>query len=146
MPEKLIWTEPRDAQLKRMRSQGLPWDAIAAALGISRNAAIERGRRIGARLPPPEYVPEPEDKERPPLPPGHPASWGAIVAGTCLEGTPYPLPVPSAMSATKPEPARAPGADMSAPQGGITPNRTRAALRGLGGTASADSEPIPVPA
>ena len=27
------------------------------------------------------------------MPAGHPVSWGALVAGTCLEGTPYPLPV-----------------------------------------------------
>lgn len=94
MPEKLVWTDPRDTLLKRLRAQGAAWEAIAAALGISRNAAIERGRRIGARLPPPEYVPEPEDPERPPLPAGHCVSWGAIVAGTCLADQPYPIPVP----------------------------------------------------
>lgn len=31
--------------------------------------------------------------EREPLPPGHPVSWGALTAGTLLEGVPYPLPV-----------------------------------------------------
>jgi hypothetical protein len=91
VPEKLIWTDPRDALLKRMRAQGTAWETIAGALGISRNAAIERGRRIGARLPPPEYVPEPEDPERPAMPAGHSVSWGAIVAGTCLAGEPYPI-------------------------------------------------------
>ena len=94
MPEKLVWTDPRDTLLRRMRAQGAAWEAIAVALGISRNAAIERGRRIGARLPPPRYVPEPEDPERPPMSPGHSVSWGAIVAGTCLADEPYPLPVP----------------------------------------------------
>ena len=94
MPEKLLWSAARDTRLKRLRAEGDTWDAIAAALGISRNAAIERGRRIGARLPPPEYVPEPADPERPPLPPGHRVSWDALTAGTCLAGTPYPLPVP----------------------------------------------------
>lgn len=93
MPEKLVWTDQRDAQLKRMRVERASWDAIAAALGISRNAAIERGRRIGARLPPPGHVAEVEDPERPPLPPGHRVSWGAIVAGTSLADTPYPLPM-----------------------------------------------------
>jgi hypothetical protein len=29
--------------------------------------------------------------DRPPLPPGAPESWGAIIRGTCLEGIPYPL-------------------------------------------------------
>jgi hypothetical protein len=94
MPEKLVWTEPRDTQLKRLRAQGDSWDAIAAALEISRNAAIERGRRIGARLPPPDHVSEPEDPARLPLPPGHALTWGAINAGTCLAGTRYPLPTP----------------------------------------------------
>ena len=35
--------------------------------------------------------PGPDD--RPPLPPGHPDTWGLITAGTCTEGTPYPFPV-----------------------------------------------------
>jgi hypothetical protein len=43
MPEKLVWTEPRDTQLKRLRAQGDSWDAIAAALEISRNAASSAG-------------------------------------------------------------------------------------------------------
>lgn len=92
MPEKLVWTDPRDSLLKRMRAQGAAWEAIATALGISRNAAIERGRRIGARLPPPEYVPEPEDPEREPMPAGHSVSWGAIVTGTCLADQPFFIP------------------------------------------------------
>lgn len=94
VPQKLVWTDQRDAQLKRMRAQGGTWDAIADALGISRNAAIERGRRVGARLPPREHIPEPEDPERSAFPPGHRVTWGAIVAGTCLAGSAYPLPMP----------------------------------------------------
>jgi hypothetical protein len=35
----------------------------------------------------------PESRDRPPRPPGHPACWGLITAGTLLEGEPYPLPV-----------------------------------------------------
>ena len=30
-----------------------------------------------------------DDLNRTPLPPGDPISWGAIIAGTCLEGVPY---------------------------------------------------------
>lgn len=30
---------------------------------------------------------------RPPLPPGHPDTWGRITAGTCTDGTPYPHPI-----------------------------------------------------
>jgi len=89
MPQKLVWTAPGDARLKRLRAEGHSWDRIAAELGISRNAAIERGRRVGARLPPPEHKPEPEDPDRPPMAPGHWVSWGVITAGTCLADEPY---------------------------------------------------------
>jgi hypothetical protein len=101
MPQKLIWTTPRDAQLRRLRGDGASWDDIAAALAISRNAAIERGRRIGARLPPPQIVADNErdyllDPSREPLPPGHPATWDAITAGTQDAGTPYVRPAEAA--------------------------------------------------
>lgn len=79
-----------------MRLQGASWEDIAAVFGVSRWTAIERGRRIGARMPPAEVVPEPEapeDPEREPMPAGDPRSWNAINAGTVLEGEPYPLPV-----------------------------------------------------
>jgi hypothetical protein len=89
MPPKLVWSEPRDVRLKRMRSEGISWDVIADELGISRNAARERGRRVGARLPPPDHVAAPLDADRPPLPPGHPISWGILTEGTSLAGTPY---------------------------------------------------------
>lgn len=127
MPEKLLWTEQRDIWLKRLRAAGMPWDVIATELGISRNAAIERGRRIGARLPPPEHVPEPEDPERPPLPPGHAVSWGAIVAGTCLEGAPYPLPLPwAAPAGTR---GRSPAPVRLIPQRSPTPSDRARPLR-----------------
>jgi len=98
MPQKLVWTGPRDMQIKRMRACRASWDAIALSLGISRNAAIERGRRVGARLPPPEYHPPAEDPDRPPLPPGHSATWGLITQGTCLAGEPYCAIAPSNFS------------------------------------------------
>ena len=93
MPQKRPWTPALDAQLRRLRAEGATWDGIAALMAISRNAAIERGRRIGARRTPPEFRPPPEDPNRPPLPPGHPRSWQILIAGSCLEGQPYPLPV-----------------------------------------------------
>ena len=92
MPAKLIWTEAQDTQIKRLRVEGASWDTIAAILGVTRWTAIERGRRIGARPPPREFVPPPEDPTRDPLPAGHPRTWGEITAGTVLEGLPYPLP------------------------------------------------------
>lgn len=93
MPRKLPWTDAQDTQLRRLRSEGGTWDEIAAILGLTRWAVIERGRRIGARLPPPDFTPPPEDPAREPLPAGHRRSWGAITDGTSLDGVPYPLPV-----------------------------------------------------
>ncbi len=93
MPAKHNWTNAQDTQIRRLRAEGATWDTIAAVLGMTRWATIERGRRIGARLPPPDFVPPPDDPAREPLPAGHPRSWDAVTAGTVLEGTPYPLPV-----------------------------------------------------
>ena len=94
MPKRIEWTEAQDTVIKRMRAECASWDCIAAAIGVTRWTVIERGRRLGARLPPPDFEQPPEDPERPPLPPGHHDTWGAINKGTCLEGMPYPLPVP----------------------------------------------------
>ncbi len=93
MPQKFVWTDAQDTQIRRLRAEGAAWDSIAAMLGLSRWATIDRGRRIGARPPPREFVPPPEDPSRDPLPAGHPRSWDAINAGGVLQGTPYPLPV-----------------------------------------------------
>lgn len=93
MTPRIVWTEAMDAQIRRLRAEGVSWDVIARVLSVSRYTAIERGRRIGARRPPPEHVPAPEDPERDPLPPGHPRSWGILTERTCLAGEPYPFPV-----------------------------------------------------
>ena len=93
MPTKFTWTIAQDTQIRRLRAEGASWDVIAAVLGLSRWSVIERGRRIGARLPPREFVPPPEDPSREPLPAGHPRSWNVLTAGTVLENSPYPMPV-----------------------------------------------------
>jgi hypothetical protein len=93
MPHKLCWTPAQDALIRRLRAKGATWDAIAAALKVSRFTIIERGRRIGACRPPPELKPPPEDRERPPLPAGHPYCWLVLTEGTVLEGSVYPYPV-----------------------------------------------------
>jgi len=96
MPQKLHWTQPADAQLHRLRAEGATWDAIAAAMRLSRSAVIEHGRRIGARRPPPDAMAAAlralMDPAREPLPAGHPVSWRAITAGTLLAGSRYPWP------------------------------------------------------
>ncbi len=35
----------------------------------------------------------PGHNDRPPLPAGHPLTWGLITSGTCLDASPYPFPV-----------------------------------------------------
>jgi hypothetical protein len=71
MPRRTEWTPAEDATIITMRAA-----------------------RIGAEAPPPEPA-EPEiDLSRPPFPPGHPETWDIIIAGTCLDGTPYPRLTP----------------------------------------------------
>lgn len=96
MTEPLNWSQSQDLQLRRMRTEGSSWDEIAVELGVSRWSTIERGRKIGAykRAPTPDE-PHPcdaPDPGREPLPPGHSASWGALVGCTLLHGQSYPSP------------------------------------------------------
>jgi hypothetical protein len=93
MPQRLVWTPAQDLTIRRLRAEGATWDTIAAQMSVSRFTIIERGRRIGAQLPPREFKPPPPDADRPPLPPGHPCTWQALTRGTLLEGSAYPLPV-----------------------------------------------------
>jgi hypothetical protein len=94
MPKKIEWTAAQDLKIKRMRAESASWDNIAVAVGVTRWTVIERGRRLGARLPPPDFEPRLEDPDRPALPPGHPETWGIINKGMSLEGMPYPIPAP----------------------------------------------------
>jgi hypothetical protein len=93
MPHKLTWTPAQDLLIRRLRAEGSTWDVIATTLSVSRFTIIERGRRIGARKPPPEFKPPPADPDRPPLPAGHPYCWLVLTEGTVLEGSLYPYPV-----------------------------------------------------
>ncbi|MBV9248492.1 MAG: AsnC family protein [Acetobacteraceae bacterium] len=92
MPKKITWTHAQDTILKRLRAEGASWDEIALAFGYNRKTVIERGNRIGAIKPPPDFVPPPDDLTREPLPAGHPRTWGLLTKGTVLEDEPYPLP------------------------------------------------------
>lgn len=96
MANQLVWTAPRDAVLRTMRQQALSWDVIAAAMGISRWAAIERAKKIGAHIPLPPRTPrELGAGNREPLPAGHPLAWAILTQGTLLAGTAYPFPPPA---------------------------------------------------
>lgn len=92
MPLSLAWTDAQDAQLRRLRAEGAAWDDIARTLGRGPESVMRRARAIGARPPPPDFVPPEDDPEREALPSGHPRSWDAMTAGTLLEGCDYPLP------------------------------------------------------
>lgn len=92
-PSRHTWTAAEDMRLRRLRIEGATWEEIAANFGFTRWSVIERGRRIHARRPPSDFVPPPEDPDREPLPAGDAKSWGAINAGTVLEGDLYPLPM-----------------------------------------------------
>ena len=93
MTAPIIWTEDRDNLLIALRAEGRSWGSIGALIGISRWSAIERGTQIGARRPEiPREAAVAGESGRPPLPPGDAVSWGAITAGTVLEGVAYPLP------------------------------------------------------
>lgn len=113
MPIAILWSAPRDAQLRRLRAEGESWETIARAFGVSRNCVLERGRRIGAPrppVPPPganslaraepgRHEPGRHEPGRAPLPAGHEVTWGAITNSTLLADTPYPawaLDVPPA--------------------------------------------------
>ena len=89
MPQKLVWTAPLDAQLRRMRFDGQSWDEIAAELRISRWSTIERGRKLRAGKPEPGPRAQTADLGRDPLPAGHRTSWEILVAGSVLEGATY---------------------------------------------------------
>ena len=92
MPQAIIWTVEQDAIIFRMRANGATWQAIADAMGLSRNAVLDRGNRIGAKGgPTPMQKAKPAITDRPgyTLPPGHPIAWAILTAGTLLEGTEF---------------------------------------------------------
>ncbi len=105
MPLRIVWSEQADTLLLELRRARTTWDGIAGILGVSRNAAIDRGKRLllqqgspeaaAARLPsrqpgPPRPPPAPDRRA---LPAGHPLTWNLLTAGTCLDGAAYPYPV-----------------------------------------------------
>jgi hypothetical protein len=92
MPRKTVWTAGQDAQIRRLRTEGAPWDVIAFALGLSRWTIIERGRVLGVGRPPAHAPAKMDESDREPLPAGHPNSWGAINRGTALQDTPFRMP------------------------------------------------------
>lgn len=107
MAAPIQWTPEMEARIVAGRAARETWDTIGVAVGVSRNAVIDRGKRLllaggrsdlaAIRLPsrPAAVKPPapPNFEERPPLCAGHPVAWGAITDGTLLDGAPYPFPV-----------------------------------------------------
>ena len=86
MPRRLKWTKAQDEAILAARLAGKAWDTIAWQTGQSKNAVAQRARELREQL---YGAPRPLYNNRDPLPPGSPASWEAITAGTLLEGVPY---------------------------------------------------------
>lgn len=78
MPPPLTWSEAQAARLTQLRASGASWDAIAAEMGMSRNACIERARKIGAHVKRQAGDAPPPPERRMPLPAGHPDAWSII--------------------------------------------------------------------
>jgi len=97
-PLRREWVRADDDRLLTLRASGLEWSDVAVAMHITRNAAVARHARVlrrrglartgTFRVGP--AVPVGQQRKEP-LPAGHPESWGAITAGTLLEGSPYPV-------------------------------------------------------
>lgn len=88
----MTWTPTADATIRRMRTAGAHWRDIAAVLACSRSTVRERARKLGfAQMPRMASEAEPTTRAQTPLPAGADVSWGAIVAGTVLDGTQYPV-------------------------------------------------------
>lgn len=89
MPLKHTWTDAEDALIRTIDGpKGVTRADVARELGMSSWAVRERMARIGHRPEAPAAI-EFIDLGRDPLPAGHPVSWQAITAGSCIEGQEY---------------------------------------------------------
>lgn len=95
---KRHWTETEDTTIRAMRAEAAPWDVIAARIGVNRATITRRAELLGVSTEPlggvgpkRQQPATQDDPHREPLPAGHPASWGAIIAGSCLEGARYQI-------------------------------------------------------
>lgn len=91
MPAPIDWTAQMLQSMRLMRSAGAAWHDIADMLGIGRQAVTRKAFQLGIYTPLPKMPPAPPVRSAEPLPPGHPAAWELLTAGTSLHGVPYPI-------------------------------------------------------
>lgn len=83
------WTEADNQLIYSLRALGETWASIAIAIGVSEGAVSVHAQHAKLRpLAPVRVAAVPARLA--PLPAGHSESWGAITAGTWLEGEPWP--------------------------------------------------------
>lgn len=94
MPKRREWTEDEDRLLRDMRADNRTWGAIGIALRRTHENVRQHAKLLGAwnqKLRPVQtVVQEDAADDRDTLEAGHHLTWGAIVAGTVLEGCEYP--------------------------------------------------------
>lgn len=92
MPKAVEWSIELDSALHDLLARRrVSLRAAEQALGVSRSVLAKRAYVIGARHH--DELGERQISGSAPLPPGHPATWGAICDGFAGRGVNYPLPV-----------------------------------------------------
>ena len=88
-----------DQVLRDLRKRGMKWEDISGELGISRNSALARGRRLGlftgGSKTPQSILPPSVEREirrgTDALSPGNSSTWNLLTRGTSLEDSPWDL-------------------------------------------------------
>ena len=96
MPKKLNWSDKMDQKIIQARVERKSWTNIGKEMGLCHWTVVNRAKELEI-WEPGGFRPEPEprlDMNRPPLPAGHPTTWGLLTDGTSLAGTAYPMPGP----------------------------------------------------
>ena len=100
--DRVLWPDDAVAELVRLWAQGLDRGAIAHRMERTPAQITNKARRLrlvprksnGAAPRRAVQMGRQSADNRPPLPPGHPASWGLLTAGTLLHGAAYTPPEP----------------------------------------------------
>jgi hypothetical protein len=103
LPAVVDWNEARMTQLETLYHEGLPFSVIADEIGVTRNAAIGKARRMNL---PPRREPPPPPEEKKKVEPRSPRRRTFALAGR-----PPPPPPRPPRPERKPEPAPDPAKD-----------------------------------